>query len=123
MTNRSLRQSVTDISTLRTHDTRNIANRSSEDLVNTKTDQPPARTVARGRIRKHKRIDNPLTTWFCGGHMMTGGDSIWSMGLILLLLFGITGVWLGTTGVWLWIHGREYGLAKGADVGIVIVFV
>jgi len=75
------------------------------------------------RRRKYTILENPQTTWFCGGHLMTGGDSLVSVGMSVTVLLGLSGVWLGTTGVWLWVHGKEYGLAKGGGVAIVIIFV
>lgn len=54
---------------------------------------------------------------------MTGGDSLLSVGLSVVLMLGMTGVWLGTTGSWLWKHGSEYGIAKGGGVAVVIIFV
>jgi len=76
-----------------------------------------------GRVRKYKMFENPQTTFFCGGRMMTGGDSVISLILTAVIMLALTGVWLGTTGVWLWVHGKEYGLVKGGGVGIVIVLV
>lgn len=55
--------------------------------------------------------------------MLIGGDTWYSMGLVLAVLLGISGVWLGTTGVWMWLHGTEYGLAKGGGVAATIIFV
>ena len=75
------------------------------------------------RRRKYTMFESPQTTWFCGGHLMTGGDSMFSVVLTVLILLGLTVVWLGTTGAWLWVHGTEYGLAKRGGVAIVIVFV
>ncbi len=54
---------------------------------------------------------------------MTGGDSLISVSLALVVLFGLTGVWLGTTGAWLWKHGSEYGFARGGGIAIVIILV
>lgn len=75
------------------------------------------------RYRRHEKFENPLQTWWCGGYLMSGGDNLWSFALALVVFLGITGVWIGTTGAWLWVHGAEYGLAKGGGVGIVVVFV
>ena len=75
------------------------------------------------KVRRHTHFGNPQSTWFGGGHMMTGGDSLLSVGLSVVLMLGMTGVWLGTTGSWLWKHGSEYGIAKGGGVAVVIIFV
>jgi palmitoyltransferase ZDHHC9/14/18 len=72
--------------------------------------------------RRYETFDNPLTSWYFGGRVMVGGDKPWSVMVTLVLLFGITGVWLGTSGVWYWRYGDQYGLARGAGIGIVIVF-
>ncbi|KAK8864432.1 hypothetical protein IAR55_001680 [Kwoniella newhampshirensis] len=76
-----------------------------------------------GRRRKYETFENPLTTFFLSGKMMTGGDTVWSMLFVVVVLLGVSGVWLGTTGAWLWRHGREYGLAKGGGVAVTIIFV
>ncbi|WWD17270.1 hypothetical protein CI109_101710 [Kwoniella shandongensis] len=135
---RSIRRSITVISTAaQTH----ASQLSSDDLVNQhaeKTDDvghgrrksvnekrrsthPPHAKPP--RRRKFKTFENPLTTFFLGGRLMTGGDSVWSMLFVVVVLLGISGVWLGTTGAWLWQHGREYGLVKGGGVAITIIFV
>ncbi|ODN82051.1 hypothetical protein, variant 1 [Cryptococcus amylolentus CBS 6039] len=75
------------------------------------------------RRRKYETIDNPLATFLCGGRVLVGGDVWYSMGAALLVLFAISGVWIGTTGAWMWSHGSEYGLAKGGGVAITIIFV
>ena len=75
------------------------------------------------RVRRYTKFDNPQTTWFCGGYLMTGGDSLLSVALAIVVMFGLTGVWLGTTGVWLWKHGSKYGLVKGGGIVVVIILV
>lgn len=75
------------------------------------------------RQRKYMSFENPLSTFILGGHVLIGGDTWYSMGLVLAVLLGISGVWLGTTGVWMWLHGTEYGLAKGGGVAATIIFV
>ncbi|KGB74458.2 hypothetical protein CNBG_0296 [Cryptococcus deuterogattii R265] len=75
------------------------------------------------RQRKYISFENPLSTFILGGHILIGGDTWYSMTLVLVLLLGISGVWLGTTGVWMWLHGTEYGLAKGGGIAATIVFV
>ena len=82
------------------------------------------RAVTQGRrFKKYTRFENDQTTFFCGGHLMTGGDNPLSAIAVVVVIQGLTGVWLGTTGVWLWQHGREYGLVKGGGVAIVIILV
>ncbi|KAI9639773.1 DHHC palmitoyltransferase-domain-containing protein [Dioszegia hungarica] len=73
--------------------------------------------------RRYQLFENPLSTFLFKGHAMTGGDNLYSVGLVLVLLFGITGVWFGTTGVWYWRYAGEYGMAKGGGVAIDIIFV
>lgn len=75
------------------------------------------------RQRKYTSFENPLSTFILGGHVLIGGDTWYSMTLVLMLLLGISGVWLGTTGVWMWLHGTEYGLGKGGGIAATIVFV
>jgi palmitoyltransferase ZDHHC9/14/18 len=96
----------------------------SPDLVAVKpqTGEQPGQKP-QGRIRKYQKFDNDQTTFFARGKLMTGGDNPWSMIMTLVILFGLTGVWVGTTGVWLWVDGERYGLNKGAGIAIVVVFV
>ncbi|OXG93921.1 hypothetical protein C349_00256 [Cryptococcus neoformans var. grubii Br795] len=75
------------------------------------------------RQRKYMSFENPLSTFILGGHVLIGGDTWYSMALVLAMLLGISGVWLGTTGVWMWLHGTEYGLAKGGGIAATIIFV
>ena len=104
--------------------------RSSDDLVHRRFDKekPSAelplhsKPAKKERERRYKSFENPLTTFFLNGYMVTGGDDWYSAILALILLFGMAGVWLGTTGVWMWIHGSEYGLAKGGGIAVTVVF-
>jgi palmitoyltransferase ZDHHC9/14/18 len=103
--------------------------RSSDDLVHRSKEKASSelptyrKPSKKERERRYKAFENPLTTFFLNGHLMTGGDAWYSAILALILLFGMTGVWLGTTGVWMWRHGTEYGLAKGGGIAVTIVFV
>jgi len=105
--------------------------RSSSDLVHRRFDKekPSAelpihvKPVKKERERRYKSFENPLTTFFMNGHMVTGGDAWYSAIFALVILFAMTGIWLGTTGVWMWRHGNEYGLAKGGGIAVTIVFV
>ena len=92
--------------------------RKSQRALNT-----PQSTPQPKRWRKYKNLDNPSVTFFLGGKLMTGGDSLISLALTLIIILGLTGIWVGTTGWWLVVHGPEYGLARGAGVGIIVVFV
>ena len=111
---------------------------SSEDLANGRTNGIHDRTEEKGvdrrrsrlipdrssrRVRRYTKFENPQTTWFCAGHLMTGGDSLLSVALAVVIMFGLTGVWLGTTGVWLWRHGSKYGFGNGGGLSVVIIFV
>jgi palmitoyltransferase ZDHHC9/14/18 len=82
----------------------------------------PSSTAKHG-IRRYKLFENKQTTWLFGGRMMTGGDNPVSVLTTLVIILGLSGVWVGTTGVWLWQHGTEYGLAKGGGIAVVIIFV
>lgn len=99
---------------------------SSEDLVrhSSSVEKPamPYRPRTAMRRRRYQTFENPLSTWFCGGHLMTGGDSYFSMIFTLVIIFGLSGVWLGTTGAWLWQYGHEYGLVRGGGIAVVVVF-
>lgn len=128
---RSLSHSVTDSATLPHPDGHDM---SSDHLVNRVEEKsngaakpPTGRTGPSSRspkrLRRYTKFENPQTTWFCGGYLMTGGDSLISVSLALVVLFGLTGVWLGTTGAWLWKHGSEYGFARGGGIAIVIILV
>jgi palmitoyltransferase ZDHHC9/14/18 len=107
--------------------------RSSEDLVHGRMDREKEKASTelpihrkpetKKRERRYKSFENPLTTFFLNGHMVTGGDAWYSAILAMVLLLGMTGVWLGTTGVWMWRHGSEYGLAEGGGIAVTIVFV
>ena len=89
--------------------------------------QPPQVSLKRRsrpprRVRNWKKLNNPQTTFICGGRLMTGGDSPLSVILSVLVIFSLTGVWLATTGSWLWVDGQKYGLPKGAGIAIVVIF-
>ncbi|BEJ14840.1 hypothetical protein CspHIS471_0406070 [Cutaneotrichosporon sp. HIS471] len=73
--------------------------------------------------RRYTEFENTNSTFFCGGRLMTGGDTPLSFILSILLLLGVSGLWVGTTGVWLWKHAHEYGMSRGAGIAINIVFV
>lgn len=122
-TEHSLRQSMTDMSTPR----RPPRELSSDNLMSTlrgekAPDQPTQQRQGKPE-RKWRKLENPQSTWFAGGRLMTGGDNWWSFVFTAVIILGLTGVWLGTTGVWLWNHGSEYGLATGGGVAVVIILV
>jgi palmitoyltransferase ZDHHC9/14/18 len=73
--------------------------------------------------RRYQLFDNPLSTFWLKGRVMTGGDNYLSVALVLVLLLGITGVWFGTTGIWYWQYAGDYGLIRGGGIAIDIVFV
>lgn len=73
--------------------------------------------------RRYEEFENKNSTFFCGGNLMTGGDTPLSFIVSIILLLGVSGLWIGTTGVWLWLHAHEYGMARGAGVAITVVFV
>lgn len=110
-----------------------LSHESSEDLVHrrftkekqgTSTELPIHRSPPKSsRARRYETFENPLTTFFCKGHLMTGGGDWYSAILALVFLLGMTGLWIGTTGVWMWRYGSEYGLAKGGGVAVTIMFV
>lgn len=85
--------------------------------------QSQSRSSKEAKRRRYKSFENPLTTFFCGGHLMTGGDDYYSVALAAFMLLAQSGIWVGTTGVWMWEHGSEYGLASGGGIGVVVVFV
>lgn len=96
---------------------------STDDLVRPASFEKPSYAYPPRRQRRYKTFENPLTTFFCGGHLMTGGDSYFSMIVTVIIILGMAGVWIGTTGAWLWQHGHEYGLVSGGGVGLVVVFI
>ena len=69
------------------------------------TDPPLARTPivdSNGKpIRKFK-LHPSRNVFFLKGRLLTGGDSYWPFICSLVLVFGLTGTWLGTTAVWWW---------------------
>lgn len=107
-----------------------LSHESSDDLVHRRRSMnekpvPPLplhRSPSRSRVRRYETFENPLTKFFLKGHLMTGGDDWYSAALALVLLFGMSGVWLGTTGVWMWKNGSEYGLASGGGIAVTFVF-
>ncbi|KAG0705063.1 DHHC palmitoyltransferase-domain-containing protein [Suillus ampliporus] len=52
--------------------------------------------------------------FFCGGRLLTGGDSPWAFIASLTLVFGLSGVWFGTTCVWYWHNESPAVAAVGA---------
>ena len=120
-TQQSLQPSIADVATppqLR----RDL---SSDNLVHTRPSEATLASPrpAQSRNRRYKKLDNDQMMWLFGGRAMTGGDNPWSFLLTVVILLGLSGVWLGTTGVWLWQNGAEYGLASGGGIAVVIVFV
>lgn len=89
----------------------------------TSSRRSPTRFRPEALKRRYQLFDNPLSTFLFRGHLMTGGDNPFSVILVLVFLFGITGVWFGTTGVWYWRYAGDYGLARGSGVAIDIIFV
>jgi len=79
-------------------------------------------STTRKRKRKYEGFAKSGSTFFFNGKLMTGGDNPLSMILSMIVLFGLSGVWVGTTGVWFWVHGSEYGLVTGGGIGIMVVF-
>lgn len=118
------------------HGTHGLHQDSSDHLVDVKalalgekrkrtSDRPqsmPAQTVSRQRKYQVFAGGDTNVTFFCGGRLMTGGDSPLSFIVSVILHLGVSGVWLGTTGVWLCTEGNNYGLAKGGGIAITAVF-
>jgi hypothetical protein len=73
---------------------------------------------------KYKRLNSlPLssTRYFLGGKLLTGGDSYWPLIGSIVLVLGMSGLWLGTTGVWVWREGLGTNGGRGG-IGVTIVF-
>ena len=120
-TQQSLRPSMAEIAT----PPQLQRNMSSDNLVHTHPSETTLASPKRSdrRQRRYTKLGNDQMKWLCGGRAMTGGDNPWSFLLTLVILLGVSGVWLGTTGAWLWQRGPEYGLASGGGIAVVIVFV
>ncbi|EGN95508.1 hypothetical protein SERLA73DRAFT_113091 [Serpula lacrymans var. lacrymans S7.3] len=65
------------------------------------------------RARRYKQHPS-RNTFFCGGHLLTGGDSPWAFIASLIAAFGISGAWFGTTCVWWWHNESPAVAAVGA---------
>lgn len=52
--------------------------------------------------------------FFCGGRLLTGGDSPWAFIASLTLVVALSGVWFGTTCVWYWHNASPAVAAVGA---------
>ncbi|OAX41983.1 zf-DHHC-domain-containing protein [Rhizopogon vinicolor AM-OR11-026] len=59
--------------------------------------------------------------FFCGGRMLTGGDSPWAFIASLTLVCGLSGVWFGTTCVWYWHNESPAIAAVGAYMCLLTV--
>lgn len=59
--------------------------------------------------------------FFCGGRMLTGGDSPWAFIASLTLVCGLSGVWFGTTCVWYWHNESPAVAAVGAYMSLLTV--
>lgn len=59
--------------------------------------------------------------FFCGGRMLTGGDSPWAFVASLTLVCGLSGVWFGTTCVWYWHNESPAVAAVGAYMCLLTV--
>ncbi|KAG1891357.1 DHHC palmitoyltransferase-domain-containing protein [Suillus subluteus] len=59
--------------------------------------------------------------FFCGGRLLTGGDSPWAFIASLTLVFGLSGVWFGTTCVWYWHNASPAVAAVGAYMTLLTI--
>ncbi|KAG1756430.1 DHHC palmitoyltransferase-domain-containing protein [Suillus paluster] len=77
---------------------------------------PPLIHIAsRQRIYQRHPSQN---RFFCGGRLLTGGDSPWAFIASLTLVFGLSGVWFGTTCVWYWHNESPAVAAVGAYMSL-----
>ncbi|KAH7926633.1 hypothetical protein BV22DRAFT_1127990 [Leucogyrophana mollusca] len=59
--------------------------------------------------------------FFCGGRLLTGGDSPWAFIASVVVVLSITGVWFGTTCVWWWRNESPAVAAVGAYMCLLTV--
>ncbi|KAL4077327.1 DHHC palmitoyltransferase-domain-containing protein [Scleroderma yunnanense] len=72
--------------------------------------------------RKRKYQQHPSRNrFFCGGRLITGGDSPWAFLASLAVVFAITGVWFGDTCVWWWHNKSPVVAAVGAYMCLLTV--
>jgi len=79
------------------------------------------RTDGKGRPIYNYTLHPSRNRFFCGGHLLTGGDSPWAFIASLIVVFGITGVYFGTTCVWWWINESPAVAVVGAYMTLLTI--
>ncbi|KAH7908880.1 DHHC palmitoyltransferase-domain-containing protein [Hygrophoropsis aurantiaca] len=85
------------------------------------TAHPPLSLTPVSPPRRIYRQYPSRNRFFCGGRLLTGGDSPWAFIASVLVVLSITGVWFGTTCVWWWHHESPAVAAVGAYMCLLTV--
>ncbi|KIM65346.1 hypothetical protein SCLCIDRAFT_113251 [Scleroderma citrinum Foug A] len=78
-----------------------------------KTKPPLSAMPVNPRKRKYEQYPS-RNRFFCGGRLITGGDSPWAFLASLAVVCAISGVWFGDTCVWWWRNKSPVVAAVGA---------
>ncbi|KIL00902.1 hypothetical protein PAXRUDRAFT_821095 [Paxillus rubicundulus Ve08.2h10] len=71
--------------------------------------------------KRNYQLHPSRNRFFCGGRLLTGGDSPWAFIASLTLVCGISGVWFSTTCVWWWQNESPAVAAVGAYMCLLTV--
>lgn len=84
--------------------------------------QPYLRRTGRRKAAALNALPMQSTHYFLRGKLITGGDTIIPFLISVILVLGLTGLWLGTTGVWIWRDGLGGGSAGsvGGKVAVIV---
>ncbi|KIJ69324.1 hypothetical protein HYDPIDRAFT_105917 [Hydnomerulius pinastri MD-312] len=82
---------------------------------------PPLSAMPLNPAKRRYQLHPSRNRFFCGGRLMTGGDSPWAFIASLTLVCGISGVWFGTTCVWWWHNESPAVAAVGAYMCLLTV--
>ncbi|KAF9227845.1 hypothetical protein BS17DRAFT_774413 [Gyrodon lividus] len=82
---------------------------------------PPLYAMPLKPQKRNYQLHPSRNRFFCGGCLLTGGDSPWAFIASLTLVCGLSGVWFSTTCVWWWHNESPAVAAVGAYMCLLTV--